>query len=575
MGTIRSAIQIYDGMSPAFRSMNNAMNMVLSSFEAVQAASGKAIDNNSIKAARDELNKAEIAISQIEQEIQQAEAAQKGFNSQLNQGSGLMGKLRTLAISAGAAFSAKQIIDLADTMTSTNSRLNLINDGLQTTSELQDMILASANRSRASYMDTASVVSKLGVLAGNAFSSNEEMIAFTELMNKNFVIGGSSIQEQSAAMYQLTQAMAAGRLQGDEFRSIMENAPLLAQSIAEYMGLSVGELREMSSQGLITADVIKGALFASAEDVNARFAEMPMTFAQIGTILSNTMLQIFEPVIQAIGRGAQWIYDNWANLEPVFWGLAAAVGAYAAITAIKTAIEWHSVAANQALVTAMLANPALWVAMAIGVLIGIIYKWVQSVGGIQIAWMMAMDAIQTATGNAKVFVLEHLENMINGAIDKINAFIALLNQIPGVNIDAIAQVSFAANAAAENEAAKVARRAEIDAARAEAEKRKLDNEAGLEWESLMSNSEAVGYMGDTAANTAAMKDSMETSEEELKYLREIAEQEAINRFTTAAITIEMTNNNQINSEMDLDGVVTALEDRLWEAAQVISEGVHE
>lgn len=575
MGTIRSAIQVYDGMSPAFRSMNKAMNMVLSSFEAVQAASGNVIDTSSIRAAREELNRAEIVINQIEQEIVAADNAQKDFNAQVDRGSGMMSKLRTLAVSVGAAFSLKQIIGLADAMTSTNARLDLINDGLQTTGELQDMILASANRSRASYMDTAAIVSKLGVLAGNAFGSNEEMIAFTELMNKNFVIGGASIQEQSAAMYQLTQAMAAGRLQGDEFRSIMENAPLLAQSIAEYMGMSVGELREMSSQGLITADVIKGALFASAEEVNARFAEMPMTFAQVGTILGNTMLQIFEPVIQAIGRGAQWIYDNWENLAPIFWGLTAAVGAYAAITAVKTAIEWHSVAANQALVTAMLANPALWVAMAIGVLIGIIYKWVQAVGGIQIAWMMAMDAIQTITGNAKVFVLEQLENMINGAIGKINAFIELLNKIPGVNIDTVAHLSFAANAAAENEAAKVARRADIEAARAEAEQKRLQNEAGLEWESLLANTEAMGYMGDTAANTAAMKDSMATSEEELKYLREIAEQEAINRFTTAAITIEMTNNNQISSEMDLDGVVTYLEDKLWETAQVVAEGVHE
>lgn len=228
----------------------------------------------------------------------------------------------------------------------------------------------------------------LGLLAGDAFKSNDEMIAFSELMQKAFTRSGASIQEQTAAMYQLTQAMAAGRLQGDEFRSIMENASILAQAIEDYMHNVMGvkgTLKDMSAEGLITADVIKNAMFSAADDIENKFKEMPMTFGQIGTIVGNTLLQTFEPVLQGIGKGAQWIYDNWSILEPIFWGLTAAVGAYAAITGIQTAVTWLSVEANRALIATMLSNPILWIALAIGVLIGMIYKWVQSVGGLEIA----------------------------------------------------------------------------------------------------------------------------------------------------------------------------------------------
>jgi tape measure domain-containing protein len=550
--------------------MNQAMNMVLSSFEAIQGASSKAIDTGSIQAARAELNKAEASFNQIDDEIRKASEAQQKFNNDMQSGGNhagsLLSKFKGLALTVGAAFSVKQIIGLSDEMTSVNARLDLMNDGLQTTKELQDMIYQSAQRSRAAYMDTAAVVSKLGILAGHSFANNEEMIAFAEQMNKQFKIGGASIQEQTAAMYQLTQAMASGRLQGDEFRSIMENAPLLAQSIAEYMGKSVGELRKMSSEGLITADVIKNAMFASAAETNAKFAELPMTFAQVATILKNTLLKTFDPVIQGIGRGAQWIYDNWSTLEPIFWGLAGAVSAYAAITAVSTAYTWLAVAANRALMIAMLSNPVMWVALAIGVLIGFIYKWVQAVGGIKVAWLTVMDAILTFTGDTKVMVLTHLQEMINGAIDKINGFIRVLNKLPGVNIDVIERVSFATNAMMENTAAKYARKQEINMAKREAAVKGSD--AGFDWNSLLSG------VDNTASNTAKMADSMAITEENLEYLRDLAEQEAVNRFTTAEIKLEMTNNNQINSDMDLDGVVNYLEEKLYETMVVAAEGVH-
>ena len=199
---------------------------------------------------------------------------------------------------------ASAVSKTSDAMALMRSRIDLINDGHQSTQELLDKIHASANSARSSYQDTVNVVGKLGILAKEAFSSNDEMIFFAQQMNKQFQIGGSSIQEQTAAMYQLTQAMAAGRLQGDEFRSIMENAPLLAQAISREMGVSMGTLRELSSQGLITADIIKAAMVNSAEETNAKFAQLPMTFESIATLLGNNFLQAFEPVWAELGNMA-------------------------------------------------------------------------------------------------------------------------------------------------------------------------------------------------------------------------------------------------------------------------------
>lgn len=188
----------------------------------------------------------------------------------------------------------------ADRLTSIRSRLNLVNDGTQTTADLMNKIYDAAQRTRGGYDDMADSVAKLNMLAKDAFSSNDEAIEFVEQMNKQFKISGASIQESSAAMYQLTQSMAAGKLQGDEFHSIMENAPMLAQSIAKEMGMTVGELKNVSSEGMITADVIKNALFNSAEETNAKFAEMPMTFAEVGQSIQNEAIMAFQPVLEQL-----------------------------------------------------------------------------------------------------------------------------------------------------------------------------------------------------------------------------------------------------------------------------------
>ncbi|MFQ8943509.1 tape measure protein [Veillonella rogosae] len=236
--------------------------------------------------------------------------AQKVFGVEIP---GLMNAAKSGAAFAGAAMgieaAGRALKDMAvsavkttDQLTQLRARINLINDGSQSTAEIMDKVFSAANRSRGSFLDMADSVAKLNLLAKDAFTSNDEAIYFVEQLNKQFKIAGAGVQETTSAMYQLTQAMAAGKLQGDEFRSIMENAPMLAQSIAQEMGLSVGQLKEMSSQGLITADIIKNALFASAEETNAKFAEIPMTFQDIGTKLQNDLIAAFQPVMEELGN---------------------------------------------------------------------------------------------------------------------------------------------------------------------------------------------------------------------------------------------------------------------------------
>lgn len=268
-----------------------------------------------------------------------------------------------LAQKVGAAVKAG--LDYSDNLALNKARLNLMNDGLQTTEELQDKIFAASQRSRGSYDDMTKSVAKLGLLAGDAFKSNDEMIAFSEMMNKSFKVSGAGQQEISAATYQLTQAMASGRLQGDEFRSIMENAPMLADAIAKYMGKSKGELKELSGEGVITSDIIKNALFSAADDINQKYEQMPKTFADAMTSIQNNAQKTLQPVadkisnllnspqfqsmvnviingIGLIGDGIAWllgvgtsIYDWCQNHLPLIKALLFGIGVYMGVTMVK------------------------------------------------------------------------------------------------------------------------------------------------------------------------------------------------------------------------------------------------
>lgn len=322
---------------------------------------------------------------------------------------GLLSKLRSLLGAYAGVQGVKAIVGLSDAMTQTTARLDMMNDGLQTTAELNQMIYASAQRSRGSYQQTADMVAKLGNLAGDAFNSSQELVAFAEQLNKQITLSGASTQAVDAAMLQLTQAMSSGMLRGEELNSILGQTPTIAQSIAEYMGVSVGTMREMASEGAITADVVKNAMFYMAEETNAKFEEMPTTWAQVWTSFQNTALMAAQPVLDVINAAA----NNLDILIPI----VATAGA--AFAVFMLAANWVNIctAATNALTAAQrlfgLASAQAWAIplIIIVAVVGAVYLLVA-------AYNRVTGATVSATG------------IIAGAFFTMGAFIANQTIVP-------------------------------------------------------------------------------------------------------------------------------------------------
>lgn len=414
-----------------------------------------------------------------------------------------MSRVKGALLGAGAVYSAQRVLQLADSMTTTRARLDLVIEGMNeagtTADQLQQRIMQSANRSRASYLDTADAISKMGIMAGDAFGSTDELVQFTELINKQFTIAGASAEGQSAAMLQLTQAMSSGVLRGEELNSIFEQAPTIIQTIADYLDVPIGRIRDMAANGEITAEIVKNAMLSSADEINRKFESMPYTYSQVWTMAQNILMDSFQPVLQMIGAGAQLIVDNWGTIEPVFWGLAVAVLTYAAALGVQTAATWLASDACVSFFTTLATNPFFWISILIGLLVYKIYEWVQAVGGLENAWAIAMDYIRYGTdltaygisygvtwvlnsldrmelgaatlstnfqnfmGDMRAGALTQLQELANGGIGIINDFISTLNKIPGVSIDLIDQLTFGTIAGLENEAAKQQRSADLAA----------------------------------------------------------------------------------------------------------------
>lgn len=465
--------------------------------------------NKNYQQINNTINQHNRILNQTNNITMQVQRNQRSVNSALRSGkseaNGLWNKLKGIATVYLSFQGAKTIAGVSDEYVNTLARLNLINDGLQTTAELQEKIFAAADRARGSYTDLAGVIGRMGILASEAFESNDELIAFSELMQKSFQVGGASTMEQQAGMYQLSQALAAGRLQGDEFRSIMENAPMLAKAISDFTGWSMGELKEKSADGAITAEIIVASMFNAADEINAKFAEMPTTFGRIFNEIANIALREFGPAIQRIsemlndermkenmkgvgsaiaaaavaavqflgivGEVYNFITGNWTAIEPILWGIVGAV------------IAWR--VAQWGLNIALNANPIGVVIMTVAALIGIIIavvKWVINLwktnddfaAGLMRAWNAILNffdqvpifftrvgfGIANAFDWAKIQSLQSVEMLVNGVIDSVNWLIDKLNKIPGVSLDAISTVEYSA---AEEAAAEARRQARADA----------------------------------------------------------------------------------------------------------------
>lgn len=350
----------------------------------------------------------------------------------------------------------KALVNMSDQITSTTARLNMMNDGLQTTDELNDMIFASAQRSRDSYQETAEMVSKLGILAGDAFSSSEEIVTFAEQINKQMTLSGTNAQGASAAMLQLTQAMSSGVLRGEELNSILEQTPMIAQTIADYLGVSTGEMRELASEGKVTAEVVKNAMFAAADETNAKFEEMPMTWSQVFTVFGNYAIQALQPLLTALS----WLANNIEIIGPLVLAAGAAFAVFqvaanwtkiatVATTAYNAVVNLLSIAygmltgstaaASAATFTfnsALLASPVTWVVMGVMLLVGALYAGVA-------AFNHFSGASVSATGIIVGAVYALGANVYNTVAQMWNVFAVFANFIGNVFNNPIAAIKVA------------------------------------------------------------------------------------------------------------------------------------
>jgi tape measure domain-containing protein len=515
-----------------------------------------------------------------------------------------------------------------------NYQLELIAQNGETSDQLRQRVYSAAQGSRSGFDETLSTVAKLAKTSKDDFKTNDEVIYFTELVNKAF--SGLGAEEAAQSIDKVSEAMAKGKIQGDELNALMEQSSMLAQALTRYTGQSQEQLA--AGPG-ISDDVLKNAMYNSADDINNKFLQIPATFAQIGTLINDTLTKAFGPLLEAVANAATWIYNNWSVIEPIFWGIA---GAVAAMTIAQLAMN-----------LAFLACPLTWIILAIGAVIALIAYWIQSVGGIKVAWLMVVNTLITAWdivkiaffagvywvidlwnnmmlgiksasvgiqnffGDMKVGVLTILQDMVNGSIDLINLLIGALNHLPKVHIDPLEKVTFGQDAREKNDAEKMAREAEladqrrkvaeterqhqkdifdrtlkaasdklerekeIASLRDEAAKNAKDKDPGKKYtaaafsDSGTTNEANAANLAATAANTGSMKNSMDIAEENLVYMRDIAEREAINKFTTSEISVSMGGiTNNVNSDLDLDGVVSYMEQKIYETMTVAAEGVH-
>lgn len=643
MATIKSQMVLNDGMSSVLRKITSALDATLNAFEQVQRASGQAVDSESIAQVRSELVGVNSELDKIAEGYRKAAEQEEKCNSGLDD---MLSKAKSVASSIGAAIGLNELTNLSDQTELGTARLSLLVDDEGSISELESRILASAQNARVNYLDATNSIAKLGLTAKDAFSDSsgkinfDEIIAFQELVNKNFKVGGASAAEQASAAYQLTQAMASGRLQGDEYRSIVENAPLLAKSIEDYMRNvqgATGTMKEWASEGKLTSDVIKAAVFNSADEVEERFKTLPMTWGEVWTMMGNIALQVLDPVLSLIN----WLANNIEIIGPVVLGVAAALAVYLAATkGVELATKaWK--AAQTAFNSVMSLNPVFLVIMGIILLIALIYAVVAAVNkvtGLSIsATGIIVGALTTAVAviwnlflalldlvlsvvnymvNPWIAFANFFGNMFNDPVGAvIHLFGDLADNVLGV-IESIAKAIdkvFGSDLASSVQGWRAGLSDMVETAATQygnGSYEKVMDELNLSSESLglsrwaysdawdtgynagqnLENSigEMLGFGGDEfdysamasnvsgiAENTEDMAGALEVSSEELAYLRDIAEREAVNRFTTAEVKIDMTGmTNRIDGNADLDGVLTTLTDGFAEALIVAAEGVH-
>ena len=635
MALIKSQLVLTDGMTGPLKSINKAMNIVLNSFEAMQDASGRAIDTASIQEAREELARASAALDQLEDHTNKSTDA----FSRLAKAIGLVmiarKALDTIKTGIDYASDLAEVQNVVDV--TFGSATEAINSWSKECLAAYGMNEVSAKR----YAGTIGAMLKSSGLAGDAIVDMSkdmvglagDMASFYNLdLETAFEKIRSGISGETEPLKQLGINMSVANLE----------AYALSQGITTaYNEMSQAEQVMLRYNYLMSTTADAQGDFARTQDSYANQTRLlSESWLEFTGIMAEQLLPVLTTIVSWLNNIVAFLTENADMVSAVLVGLATTVGILAVAWVVHAAAQWLAVAANQALIVSLLSNPILWIALIIGVLVAAMYRWIQSIGGVKnaweicklalivgwnavklafftgvywvidlvdklkLCWQKAGVAIANFMGDMKVSVLTILQNMINGAIDIINKFIGVLNKIPGVSIDAIEHVTFATTAAAENEAAKSARAADLAAYESELASAKAGRDAHIDSLKAELNSSVEALQAAYAqakadaaadssaeqtaldgigADTAGINDSagsaaasLKETTEDLKYMRDLAEQEAINRFTTAEVKIDMTGmTNRIDSDMDLDGVLNTLTEGFAEALEVAAEGVHE
>lgn len=635
MALIKSQLVLTDGMTGPLKSINKAMNIVLNSFEAMQDASGRAIDTASIQEAREELARASAALDQLEDHTNKSTDA----FSRLAKAIGLVmiarKALDTIKTGIDYASDLAEVQNVVDV--TFGSATEAINSWSKECLAAYGMNEVSAKR----YAGTIGAMLKSSGLAGDAIVGMSkdmvglagDMASFYNLdLETAFEKIRSGISGETEPLKQLGINMSVANLE----------AYALSQGITTaYNEMSQAEQVMLRYNYLMSTTADAQGDFARTQDSYANQTRLlSESWLEFTGIMAEQLLPVLTTTVSWLNNIVAFLTENADMVSAVLVGLATTVGILAVAWVVHAAAQWLAVAANQALIVSLLSNPILWIALIIGVLVAAMYRWIQSIGGVKnaweicklalivgwnavklafftgvywvidlvdklkLCWQKAGVAIANFMGDMKVSVLTILQNMINGAIDIINKFIGVLNKIPGVSIDAIEHVTFATTAAAENEAAKSARAADLAAYESELASAKAGRDAHIDslkaelnssvdalqaaYAQAKADAAADSSAEQTAldsigADTAGINDSagsaaasLKETTEDLKYMRDLAEQEAINRFTTAEVKIDMTGmTNRIDSDMDLDGVLNTLTEGFAEALEVAAEGVHE
>ena len=635
MALIKSQLVLTDGMTGPLKSINKAMNIVLNSFEAMQDASGRAIDTASIQEAREELARASAALDQLEDHTNKSTDA----FSRLAKAIGLVmiarKALDTIKTGIDYASDLAEVQNVVDV--TFGSATEAINSWSKECLAAYGMNEVSAKR----YAGTIGAMLKSSGLAGDAIVDMSkdmvglagDMASFYNLdLETAFEKIRSGISGETEPLKQLGINMSVANLE----------AYALSQGITTaYNEMSQAEQVMLRYNYLMSTTADAQGDFARTQDSYANQTRLlSESWLEFTGVMAEQLLPVLTTIVSWLNNIVAFLTENADMVSAVLVGLSTTVGILAVAWVVHAAAQWRAVAANQALIVSLLSNPILRIALIIGVLVAAMYRWIQSIGGVKnaweicklalivgwnavklafftgvywvidlvdklkLCWQKAGVAIANFMGDMKVSVLTILQNMINGAIDIINKFIGVLNKIPGVSIDAIEHVTFATTAAAENEAAKSARAADLAAYESELASAKAGRDAHIDslkaelnssvdalqaaYAQAKADAAADSSAEQTAldgigADTAGINDSagsaaasLKETTEDLKYMRDLAEQEAINRFTTAEVKIDMTGmTNRIDSDMDLDGVLNTLTEGFAEALEVAAEGVHE